>query len=143
MNVAVIIKEKGSSVATARPDTTVGEIAAKLAARRIGAVVIVGADGNVDGILSERDIIKAIAQRGANALSEPASDIMTRNVTTCTRADTLDALMATMTSGRFRHMPVVENDALVGIISIGDVVKHHIAEVEHEAEALKHYVVSC
>jgi CBS domain-containing protein len=97
----------------------------------------------VDGILSERDIIRAIAQRGPAALNEQAADIMTRQVTTCTTADTLDHLMVTMTSGRFRHVPVVEGGRLVGIVSIGDVVKRHIAEVEMEATALKNYVVSC
>ncbi len=142
MIVGNILRDKGSAVATARPDTTVAEVAAKLAAKRIGAVVIVGGEGRVDGILSERDIIRAIAQRGPAALNEQASDIMTHQVTTCTSADTLDHLMATMTSGRFRHVPVVENGALVGIISIGDVVKRHIAEVEMEATALRNYVVS-
>jgi CBS domain-containing protein len=142
MIVANILNDKGSSVATARPDTTIAEVAAKLAAKKIGAVVIVGGEGLVDGILSERDIIRAIAQRGQAALSEQAADIMTRQVTTCTSADTLDHLMATMTSGRFRHMPVVEDGRLVGIVSIGDVVKRHIAEVEMEATALRNYVVS-
>jgi CBS domain-containing protein len=143
MIVANILNDKGSSVATARPDTTVAEVAAKLAAKKIGAVVIVGGEGRVDGILSERDIIRAIAQRGPAALNEQAADIMTRQVTTCTTADTLDHLMVTMTSGRFRHVPVVEGGRLVGIVSIGDVVKRHIAEVEMEATALKNYVVSC
>jgi CBS domain-containing protein len=142
MIVANILRDKGSSVATARPDTTIAEVAAKLAAKRIGAVVIVGGEGRVDGILSERDIIRAIAQRGPAALNEQAADIMTHQVTTCTSADTLDHLMLTMTSGRFRHVPVVEDGRLVGIISIGDVVKRHIAEVEMEASALRNYVVS-
>jgi CBS domain-containing protein len=143
MNVASILKDKGSSVATARPDTTIAEASAKLAARKIGALVIVGAEGRVDGILSERDIIRAIATRGAAALNEVAADIMTRQVISCTSANSLDDLMAIMTTGRFRHVPVVESGALVGIISIGDVVKRHIAEVEMEATALRNYVVSC
>jgi CBS domain-containing protein len=143
MIVSTILRDKGSTVATARPDTTVADVAAKLAAKKIGAVVIVGDEGRVDGILSERDIIRAIAERGPVALNEQAADIMTRQVTTCTSADTLDHLMVTMTSGRFRHLPVVEDGRLVGIISIGDVVKRHIAEVEMEATALKNYVVSC
>jgi CBS domain-containing protein len=142
MIVANILKDKGSSVATARPDATVADVAAKLASKKIGAVVIVGAEGRVDGILSERDIIRAIALRGPAALNEQAADIMTRQVTSCTSADTLDHLMVTMTSGRFRHVPVVEEGQLVGIISIGDVVKRHIAEVEMEATALRNYVVS-
>jgi CBS domain-containing protein len=143
MNVANILKDKGASVATARPDTTVAEAAAKLASRKIGALVIVGAEGRVDGILSERDIIRAIANRGPAALTEVAADIMTRQVISCTNTHTLDDLMAIMTTGRFRHVPVVEDGALVGIISIGDVVKRHIAEVEMEATALRNYVVSC
>jgi CBS domain-containing protein len=143
MIVANILKDKGSTVATARPDASVAEVAAKLAAKKIGAVVIVGDEGRVEGILSERDIIRAIAQRGAAALNEAAADIMTRQVVGCTSADSLDHLMVTMTSGRFRHIPVVENGALVGIVSIGDVVKRHIEEVELEASALRNYVVSC
>jgi CBS domain-containing protein len=142
MIVGNILSDKGATVATARPTTTVADVTAKLATMKIGAVVIVGDDGRVDGILSERDIIRAIAQRGPAALSEQAADIMTRHVTTCTSADSLDHVMVTMTSGRFRHIPVVENGALVGIISIGDVVKRHIAEVEMEASALRNYVVS-
>ena len=142
MSVVNILRDKGSSVATARPENTVAEVAAKLAELKIGAVVIVGPQGQVNGILSERDIIRAIAQRGPAALNERATDIMTHQVTTCTGNDTLGHLMATMTSGRFRHVPVVENDALIGIISIGDVVKRHIAEVETEAAALRNYVVS-
>jgi CBS domain-containing protein len=143
VNVVNILKDKGSSVATARPEATIAEVAAKLASRKIGAVVVVGADGRVDGILSERDIIRAIAARGANALNDQAADIMTRQVISCTGANTLDELMEIMTSGRFRHVPVVENGALIGIVSIGDVVKRHIAEVEMEASALRNYVVSC
>jgi CBS domain-containing protein len=142
MIVANILRDKGAGVATARPDATIADVAAKLATQKIGAVVIVGSEGRVDGILSERDIIRAIAQRGPAALKEQAADNMTRQVTTCTSADTLDHLMVTMTSGRFRHVPVVEDGQLVGIISIGDVVKRHIAEVEMEATALRNYVVS-
>jgi CBS domain-containing protein len=142
MIVANILRDKGAAVATARPDATVADVAAKLASKKIGAVVIVGDEGRVDGILSERDIIRAIALRGPAALTELAADIMTRQVTSCTSADTLDHLMVTMTSGRFRHVPVVEDGQLVGIISIGDVVKRHIAEVEMEATALRNYVVS-
>jgi CBS domain-containing protein len=142
MIVANILSDKGSAVATARQDTTIADVAAKLAAQKIGSVVIVSDDGRVEGILSERDIIRAIAQRGPGALNEQAADIMTRQVTTCTSAHTLEHLMVTMTSGRFRHVPVVEDGQLVGIISIGDVVKRHIAEVEMEATALRNYVVS-
>jgi CBS domain-containing protein len=142
MIVANILKDKGASVATARPEISLADAAAKLASRKIGALVIVGAEGRVDGILSERDIIRAIAQRGAAALGETAAESMTKNVVSCTTLDTLDVLMARMTTGRFRHIPVIENGALVGIVSIGDVVKRHIEVVEMEATVLRNYVTS-
>ncbi len=142
MNVATILKDKGRGVVTASADATLEEIAGKLAAKRIGAIVVVGAHGRVDGIVSERDIIKAIAERGQGCLREPVSQSMTRTVQTCDTADTLDELMAKMAAGRFRHLPVIEHGALVGIVSIGDAVKHHIAEVEMEASALKGYIVA-
>lgn len=142
MNVAAILKAKGRNVATARPDATVQDIANRLAAKRIGAVVVVGAAGRVEGIISERDIIRSIAEFGAEALARPVSEFMTREVVTCAETDTIDQVMSTMTAGRFRHIPVVVDDALVGIVSIGDVVKHHIAEVEMEASALKTYLVA-
>jgi CBS domain-containing protein len=142
MNVAAILSAKGRNVLTARPDTTLEEIAAKLAQKRIGAIVVVGSSGKIDGIVSERDIIRAVAERGAASLGEPAAKTMTRSVQTCDVSDTLDELMARMTEGRFRHLPVVEDGNLVGIVSIGDVVKHHIAEVEMEASALRGYIVA-
>ncbi|MCL4768269.1 MAG: CBS domain-containing protein [Hyphomicrobiaceae bacterium] len=142
MNVAAILKGKGRAVATARPETLLQAIVEKLTAKRIGAIVIVGANGAVGGIISERDIIRAVAERGAASLQQPVSEFMTRQVVICSEADTLDQLMATMTAGRFRHIPVVEDGALVGIVSIGDVVKHHIAEVEMEASALRTYLLA-
>lgn len=142
MNVAAILKAKGRSVVTARPDATLQEISRTLSAKRIGAIVVVGSEGSIDGIVSERDIIRVIGERGAAVLSEPVSRVMTRSVQICDVADTLDELMAQMTTGRFRHLPVVEDGRLVGIVSIGDVVKHHIAEVEMEASALRGYIVA-
>ena len=142
MNVATILKLKGRTVATARPDCSILEVATKLHAKRIGAIVIVGTAGRIDGIISERDIIRAVAERGAASLGEPVTGCMTRAVQICDVADTLDELMAKMTTGRFRHLPVVEDGRLVGIVSIGDVVKHHIAEVEMEASALRGYIVA-
>ncbi|HXF54379.1 MAG TPA: CBS domain-containing protein [Hyphomicrobiaceae bacterium] len=142
MNVAAILKGKGRAVATVTPDVTLEEVARQLASRNIGAMVITGVDGRVVGIVSERDIIRAIAEKGAQCLEAPVSSMMTRSVVSCQESDTLEQLMATMTAGRFRHLPVVENGALVGIVSIGDVVKHHIAEVEMEASALKGYIVA-
>lgn len=142
MNVAAILKAKGRSVVTARPDATLEEISRTLGVRRIGAIVIVASSGQIEGIVSERDIIRVIGERGAPALSEPVARVMTRSVQTCDVADTLDELMSQMTTGRFRHLPVVEDGRLVGIVSIGDVVKHHIAEVEMEASALRGYIVA-
>jgi CBS domain-containing protein len=142
MNVATILKAKGRSVATARPDVTLQDIANRLAARKIGAIVVVGTGGRVEGIISERDIIRVVAEQGPGALALPVADVMTRDVVTCSETDTLDDVMSTMTAGRFRHIPVVVDDALVGLVSIGDVVKHHIAEVEMEASALKTYLVA-
>jgi CBS domain-containing protein len=140
MNVAAILKGKGRAVVTARPDTSLQVIAEKLAAKNIGAIVIAAADGRPAGIISERDIIHAIAERGPSCLAQPVSEYMTREIVTCRESDTLDQLMATMTALRFRHVPVIEDGTLVGIVSIGDVVKHHIAEVEMEASALRTYL---
>lgn len=142
MNVAAILKAKGRTVATARPETPLAEITRRLAAKRIGAIVVVGLEGRVQGIISERDVIRAVAELGAVAIERPAADFMTRDVVTCSESDTIDQVMSTMTAGRFRHLPVVVDGALVGIVSIGDVVKHHIAEVEMEAIALKTYLVA-
>ena len=142
MNVASILKVKGKSVATARPDETIESISQKLAARKIGAIVIVGDEGEVAGIISERDIIRAIAEKGGSALHLPVSDVMTKSVMSCNVASTIEQMMAVMTQGRFRHVPVLDEGALVGIISIGDVVKHHIAEVEMEVTAMRDYLAT-
>ncbi len=141
MNVAAILKQKGRAVTTARPTMTLMEVAKKLAAKRIGAIVIVGRRGEVAGILFERDIIRALSAEGPDCLTQPVSQSMTKQVVTCQETDTLDELMAIMTARRFRHLPVVTDNALVGIISIGDVVKHHVAEVTMEATAMREYIM--
>jgi CBS domain-containing protein len=140
MNVSAILRQKGRAVTTAHPDTTLLDIANKLAAKRIGAIVVVGTGGEIFGIVSERDVIRALATSGADCLREPVAQTMTRQVVTCLETDTLDELMAMMTARRFRHLPVVTDGALVGIVSIGDVVKHHVAEVEMEATAMRDYI---
>lgn len=140
MNVATILRQKGRAVTTASPTTTLLEIANKLAAKRIGAIVVVGGHGDVVGIVSERDIIRMLGADGPECLKRPVSESMTRSVVTCQESDTLEEIMAMMTARRFRHLPVVEEGALIGIISIGDVVKHHIAEVEMEATAMREYI---
>lgn len=139
MIISNILKVKGRGVSTARPDDTIQEVANRLAQRKIGAIVIVGDAGVVAGIISERDLIRVIAQHGAKALQLPVSEVMTRNVVSCTEATTVDETMELMTQRRFRHVPVIEDGALVGIVSIGDVVKHHVAEVELEASAMRGY----
>lgn len=140
MHVAAILKEKGRAVETARAETTLIEAARKLASKRIGALVVTDRSGTVTGIISERDIIQALAAEGPASLDWPISEAMTRTVQACREADTIDDVMSMMTARRIRHLPVVEDDTLCGIVSIGDVVKHHIAEVEMEATAMRDYI---
>ncbi|CAN1721504.1 CBS domain-containing protein [Hyphomicrobium sp. 1Nfss2.1] len=142
MNIGQILKAKGRAVATARPDVTLLEIANKLAQKKIGAIVIVGERGDVVGIVSERDLIRKLGERGPEVLNEPVSQTMTSSVISCQESSTLDELMEVMTQGRFRHVPVIEDGALVGIVSIGDIVKNHIAEVEMEVTAMRGYFVT-
>ena len=140
MLVKSILVGKCGSVVTIEPTADLTAAAKLLAERRIGAVVILGADHRIIGILSERDIVRALAEHGPTVLNEPVSKVMTRDVKTCSENDTIDGLMARMTTGKFRHMPVVEQGKLIGIVSIGDVVKNRVEEIEHEAEALRDYV---
>jgi CBS domain-containing protein len=142
MNVAAILKLKGREVFTTTPDTTLLDIAALLGTRRIGCIVITGPDGKVAGIVSERDIVREIARAGSKVLKEPVETCMTKTVVTCRESDTIDRLMAEMTTHRFRHMPVVERGRLVGLVSIGDVVKMRIAEAEMEAAAMRDYIAT-
>jgi CBS domain-containing protein len=140
MTVSAILSVKGSDVATAQPHRTLAEIARTLAERRIGAILITDANGGVKGIISERDVVRAIAKRGGAALDDPASQHMTSRVVTCLRSDPIADVMEEMTKGRFRHLPVVEDGKLLGVISIGDVVKHRIAETVAESQSLRDYI---
>jgi CBS domain-containing protein len=139
MNISQILKAKGRAVATARPDAILSEIISRLAQKKIGAIVVVGGAGEVVGIVSERDVIRQLDERGAAALKEPVSQAMTTSVISCQETSTLEEMMELMTQGRFRHVPVIEDGALVGIVSIGDIVKHHVAEVEMEVTAMRDY----
>ncbi len=139
MNIAQLLKAKGRAVTTARPGLKLLDIIASLASKRIGAIIIVGDKGELAGIISERDIIHALAKSGEAVLQDPVSKHMTRDVVTCQESTTIDEVMELMTQGRFRHITVIEDGALVGIISIGDVVKNHIAEVEMEVTAMRGY----
>lgn len=142
MNVGLILKSKGRAVSTVRPNATLLDVAKKLGPKKIGAIVVVGENGQVAGIISERDVIRAISEHGAHALSMMVSEVMTRSVVACQETSEIDELMETMTKGRFRHLPVIEDEALVGIISIGDVVKYHIAEVQMEVSAMRNYLAT-
>lgn len=140
MTVAAILKQKGTAVVTATADTTMRDVVSLLAEKRIGAVVVSGGRGDVSGIISERDVIRLLAREGAAGLERTAGEVMTKSVVTCARSDTIDELMARMTARRFRHLPVLEGGRLTGIVSIGDVVKQRIAEVELEANAMRDYI---
>jgi CBS domain-containing protein len=140
MNVMHILSGKGANVTTIDPTASLKDAIEVLAKHKIGALVVLGADKRVIGILSERDIVRALAEQGADALAEPLAKVMTRKVSTCAEADTVSVIMEQMTTGKFRHVPVVEQDRLIGIISIGDVVKFRLHEMESEQAALRDYI---
>lgn len=139
MNAATILKFKGSGVVTTTANKSLLDIAKLLAEHGIGCIVIVGDDDKIAGIVSERDLMRAIGQAGPKVLNKPVSDFMTKNVVTAREADTSERLMSEMTVHRFRHVPVVELGRLIGLISIGDLVKMQIADVEMEAAATREY----
>ncbi len=140
MTVAAILKHKGTDVASVPPTSTIAEVARLLSSRRIGGVVVLDAARQLLGILTERDIVHALAASGAQALDKTAAQLMTRNVTTATPRTTVNEAMALMTQGRFRHLPVMEHGALAGIVSIGDIVKARMMQQEAEVDSLKAYV---
>jgi CBS domain-containing protein len=142
MTVARILAEKGRDVLTTQPHRTIKEVAAQLASRGVGAVIVSDAAQAVLGIVSERDIVRAIGTGPSSVLEEPVSRYMTAKVTTITDNASIDRVMALMTEGRFRHLPVVENGRLVGIVSIGDVVKRHVNAIESEQRALRDYIAT-
>ena len=140
MNVKTILAVKGSDIVGIEPNADLSAAAQLLSKHRIGALVIRGAGGRIAGILSERDIVRALAEHGSNALSIQVANVMTRNVTTCGEEDTIASLMEKMTAGKFRHVPVVSGSELVGLVSIGDVVKQRVGEIEQESEQLRDYI---
>jgi CBS domain-containing protein len=139
MTVRAILDTKGHQIESVEPDAKLSAAIKTLAERKIGAVLVMG-QGRVEGILSERDIVRVLGERGAAALDEPVSAVMTRKVVSCKQADTVAAIMEMMTSGKFRHLPVIEDDRVVGLISIGDIVKWRVGEYEAEQEALREYI---
>ena len=142
MSVSHILKAKGRDVITAAASAKVSDIARTLSEKRIGAVVITGAAGKIEGIVSERDVVRHIGRDGAKALDLPVSAIMTKNVRTAREGDSESELMALMTEHRIRHLPVVNDGKLSGMISIGDVVKHRIEAIEREADEMKAYIAT-
>jgi CBS domain-containing protein len=139
MTVRAILDTKGRQISYVDPDAKLMAAVAMLAQRRIGAVLVMK-DQKLQGILSERDIVRVLGERGADVLGDAVSEVMTRKVITCRETDTVSFLMETMTTGKFRHLPVLDGDKVVGLISIGDVVKWRVKEYEHEQQALHDYI---
>jgi CBS domain-containing protein len=140
MRISDVLRGKGSKVATVDPGLTVSGLVAELARHNVGAMVVIENDAVV-GIVSERDVVRQLHQRGADLLNSPVSDIMTSSVVTCGPHDSVDSLAETMTERRIRHMPVLDDGSLVGIVSIGDVVKSRISQLESDREQLESYIV--
>lgn len=140
MTVAMILNEKGRDVVTAKATDTVGDICKTLSEKRIGAILVMNAAGQIEGIVSERDVVRVIGKDGPSALEQSVDSVMTHAVVTCADTDTVNSVMARMSAGRFRHMPVVSGGKLVGLVSIGDIVKHRIAQIEREAAQMRDYI---
>ena len=140
MQVNGLLKGKGSDVVTVAPDTAVEQVAAVLARHRIGAVVVSGDGSSIDGIVSERDIVRALAELGSAVLGQAVRGIMTSEVVTCAPGTTVEELMGLMTERRIRHVPVLADGALGGIVSIGDVVKNRVSDLETETQVLHDYI---
>jgi CBS domain-containing protein len=142
MTVKAILSAKGGDLISIEPTATLDTAIQTLAKHRIGALLVLGPDHRVIGILSERDIVRVLAEQGADVLTKPLSQVMTRKVVTVGPTETVGALMERMTTGKFRHVPVVEQEQLIGIISIGDVVKHRLSEVERDSAAMRDYILT-
>ena len=139
MTVRSILNTKGHQVMSVQPDANLAAAVKLLGEKKIGAVLVMD-QSRLEGILSERDIVRVLGERGASVLEEPVSQVMTRKVVSCKESDTVAELMEMMTTGKFRHLPVVENGRVVGLISIGDIVKWRVREYESEQEALRDYI---
>jgi CBS domain-containing protein len=135
-----ILSQKGTQVHTIEPTATLATAVQMLAQRRVGALVVTGADSRIVGIISERDVVRVLDQQGNAVLGAPVAEVMTRKVVTCARNETIAEIMERMTGGKFRHVPVVDQGRLAGIVSIGDVVKARLSELEHEHDALRDYI---
>lgn len=142
MTIARILAEKGRNVSTTQPHRTLSEALAILTEKNIGAVVVADAEGRVLGILSERDIVRAIGRSGVGVLNDAVSKHMTSRVMTTTEKETVCSAMEQMTQHRFRHLPVLKDDRLAGLVSIGDLVKYRLAEMEQQHQAMKEYIAT-
>lgn len=142
MHVKEVLAHKGAAVATVLPASLVSEVIASLAEHHVGALVVTGDGQQIDGIVSERDVVRALHTRGAELLGTPVREIMTVDVLTCSPTDEIRSLAKTMTDKRFRHMPVVVDGALAGIVTIGDIVKSRLDELETEHDQLVDYISS-
>ena len=142
MTISIILASKGREVVTIAPSASLASAVGLLVEKCIGAVLILGADRRVVGILSERDVVRALAARGAGALEEPVSQTMTRKVSTCNENESVFNIMERMTDERSRHVPVVDQGKLVGIVSIGDVVKHRLQVMERDSAAMHNYILT-
>ncbi|MEM8800086.1 MAG: CBS domain-containing protein [Pseudomonadota bacterium] len=142
MRIARILDDKGGDIVSIAPDITVVEASKTLTEKRIGALLVTDPNGNISGVVSERDIVRTIAKRGREILDQPVSAIMTADVVTCSPQNTVVEAMGMMTRRRIRHLPVMNGGKLVGMVSIGDLVKYRIQETEFEAEALKEYIAA-
>jgi CBS domain-containing protein len=140
MTVRAILDTKGHQVETVQPGAKLSAAVKLLGEKKIGAVLVLNMAERIEGVLSERDIVRVLSERGAEVLDEPISNVMTRKVVSCKQSDTVGAIMEMMTLGKFRHLPVVEDGQLVGLISIGDIVKWRVQEYEREQEALREYI---
>ena len=142
MTVARIIAGKGRDVVTMQPHSTLRDVIDTLAAKHIGALIVADADGRMQGILSERDVVRAIANRGPDALEDPVSHYMTTNIVTASEDETVLSVVGKMSKGRFRHMPIVADGKLTGIVSVGDAIKYRLAQAEQEQTAMREYIAS-
>ena len=140
MTVRTILDSKGHHVESIQPGAKLAEAVQLLGEKKIGAVLVLNMAGSIEGILSERDIVRVLSERGAGVLDEPVNAVMTRKVVSCRSSDTVAGIMEMMTMGKFRHLPVTDGERVVGVISIGDIVKWRVREYEQEQEALREYI---
>ncbi len=142
MNVGIILAHKGRDIVTIDPAQNLDAAIKLLADRHIGAALVLGADRRIAGIITERDVVRALAEHGVSALDKPVSQTMTRKVETCNESESVASIMERMTAGKFRHLPVIDQGRLVGLVSIGDIVKHRVDEMERELGAMRDYIMT-